>query len=615
MKPSLLALLLAVLPSAQDAAPAPEPAAPPDRATLEARFRERMDGVRLVGRFTDSAAPPGEAPAEESYTIRKVELLPDGRWRFTAEIAFGTRSVPVALDLDVLWAGDTPVITLTDFVVPMLGTYTARVLIHGDAYAGTWGGAGHGGHLFGRIVPLEEDAAAGAAAGEQGAAEAKGTGGEESGGDEAGGGVPEDDGQSWPSFRGPSASGVQEGFATPTRWDVATGENVRWRTPIPGLAHSSPVVWGERIYLTTAVGEGEAELTVGLYGDIAPVEDEGVQRFQVLCVDARDGRVLWTRTAHEGVPRVKRHTKGSHAASTPATDGRHVAAFFGSEGLYLYDAAGELLWKKDLGLLDSGYYLVPAAQWGFASSPVIHGERVLVQCDVQGGGFLAAFDLRTGEELWRVARDEVPTWSTPTVHVSEERSQVIANGYKHIGGYDLATGAELWKLVGGGDIPVPTPVVASGLVIITNAHGPMAPIYALDAMAEGEVGTGEDDPWMLWFQPRRGNYMQTPLVYRDLLYCCADQGVLSCFDPTSGEQHYRERLGGGTTGFTASGVAADGKLYFTSEEGEVHVLAAGPTFTELAVNELGETCMASPAISRGTLFFRGRHHLTAVGLP
>ncbi|MCZ6599069.1 MAG: PQQ-binding-like beta-propeller repeat protein, partial [Planctomycetota bacterium] len=285
----------------------------------------------------------------------------------------------------------------------------------------------------------------------------------------------------WPSFRGPQASGVAEGYPTPVTFDVEAGTNVRWKTPIPGLAHSSPVIWGDHVYLTTAVKTGaeEAELKVGLYGNIFPVQDEGAHELRVLCLDKGSGRILWTRTAFEGVPQVMRHPKGSHAACTPATDGEHVVAFFGSEGLYCYDAEGKQLWKKDLGPLDSGYYLMPKAQWGFASSPVIHEDLVLVQCDVNGDSFVAALKLADGTELWRTPRDDVPTWGSPTVDVREGRSQVIVNGFKHIGGYDLRTGAELWKLEGGGDIPVPTPIVAHDLVFITNAHGTMAPIYAI----------------------------------------------------------------------------------------------------------------------------------------
>jgi outer membrane protein assembly factor BamB len=274
----------------------------------------------------------------------------------------------------------------------------------------------------------------------------------------------------WPSFRGAGGAGVADGGPTVTTWNVETGEHVRWKTPIPGLAHSSPVIAGDRLFVTTAVREGDsAELTVGLYGDIRPVDDEGMHAFKVYCLDRATGAIRWERTAIEAVPKIKRHPKGSHAASSPATDGRFVVAFFGSEGLYCYDVDGDLKWSKDLGVLDSGFYMVPDAQWGFASSPIIHGDMVILQCDVQKDSFLAALKLETGEELWRTPRDEVPTWATPTVDVRPDRKQVICNGWKHIGGYDLETGEALWSLRGGGDIPVPRPVVAHDLVYITPA--------------------------------------------------------------------------------------------------------------------------------------------------
>jgi len=416
----------------------------------------------------------------------------------------------------------------------------------------------------------------------------------------------------WPSFRGPSASGLALGFETVEGFDVEKGENVLWRVEVPGLAHSSPVIWGERIYLTTAVKEGEdPELKVGLYGSVESVEDDLVHEMRVLCLDKADGRVLWDRLAWKGVPAIKRHPKGSHAASTPATDGEHVLAFFGSEGLYCYDRAGELLWKKDFGTLDAGWYVAPGCQWGFGSSPVIHGERVIVQCDVQENSFLAALDLKTGEELWRTPRDEVPTWSTPTVDVREGRSQVLCNGYKHIGGYDLETGKPLWWLEGGGDIPVPTPIVGNDLVYVTNAHGMAAPILAIEATAEGQLELPCDS--VPWYHVRRGNYMQTPLLVGELLFLCADHGVLACYDALTGELFFRERVGAGKTGFTPSIVAADGKLYVTGEDGEVFVARIGKEFEIAGPFYLGEECMATPAISAGVVYWRTCGHLIAVG--
>ncbi|MBX3395036.1 MAG: PQQ-binding-like beta-propeller repeat protein [Phycisphaerae bacterium] len=421
----------------------------------------------------------------------------------------------------------------------------------------------------------------------------------------------------WPQFRGEAARGIADEIPAPIDWNVDDGTRIRWKTPIPGLGYSSPVIWGDRLFITTAVNtkDDRPEVKVGLYGNIESIDEPEEHSFRVLCLDRGTGRILWDQEACRAIPRVKRHRKSSHANSTPATDGTHLLAFFGSEGMYCYNMEGKLLWKKDFGLLDSGYFAVPDAQWGFGSSPVIHDGRVIIQCDVQQNSFLAAFDVRTGAELWRSQRKDVPTWSTPTVYVGEPRSQVVVNGLKHIGGYDLATGKEIWRLRGGGDIPVPTPVVAGELIYITNAHGSMAPIYAIKTGAKGRIklnSTEATHPQVAWWNDRGGNYMQTPIVYRRLLYCCRDNGVLSCFDAVTGETKYRERLVSGT-GFTASGVASAGRLYFTSEEGEVFVVRAGPEFERLAMNNLNEVCMATPAVVDGHLYFRTVGHVIAVG--
>ncbi len=422
----------------------------------------------------------------------------------------------------------------------------------------------------------------------------------------------------WPSFRGFQARGVSEGRPTPAEFDLESGFNVRWRSEIPGLCHSCPIVWGDRVFVTTAVKEGEAELQVGLYGSTTPVPDEGSHHFLVLCLDKKTGELLWERTALEAIPKIKRHPKGSHAASTPATDGEHVVAFFGSEGLYCYDVDGELLWKKDLGRLEASWYMnfnkkQPNDEWGFASSPVIWDGLVIVQCDILNGSFAAAFDVSTGEEVWRVARDEVPTWCTPSVFPHEGRDVLVLNGWKHIGGYDLRTGAEVWKTMGGGDIPVPTPVTGEGLIFLTSAHGMFSPIRAVRVSAKGELPPDPvEDSDLVWKLDKRGNYMQTPLYHAGYLYCCNDAGILACYQASDGKELYRERIGGGTTGFTASGVACGDKLYFTSEEGDVYTVKAGPEFEIVGENALGETCMATPAISDGALFFRARSHLVAI---
>ncbi len=418
----------------------------------------------------------------------------------------------------------------------------------------------------------------------------------------------------WPSFRGNGADGAGNG-APPTNWSVETGENILFKVAVPGLGHSSPVIWGDRLFLTTSIPEGEeASLKVGLYGDIAPVTGEPPQDFDVLAYDKRSGELLWQRTAFSGAPAVKRHTKASHTNSTPATDGEVLVAFFGSEGIHAYDLDGNPLWQRQFGLLDSGYYVVKTAQWGFASSPIVHDGRVFVQVDVQGESFVAALDARTGEDIWRAERDEIPTWSTPAVFPrAGGRRQIVLNGYRHIGGYDFETGEELWRLAGGGDIPVPTPIRAGsdGPILITSAHGRMRPVYAIHPDAEG--GLDPKDDAMLWFHERLGNYMQTPIVVGDLAYFGFDNGVVTVFDWRSGERVAQQRLGRGASGFTASPVAADDRIYWSSEDGDVYVIQAGAELDELAVNELGETLMATPAISDGVIYFRARRHLIAIG--
>lgn len=422
-------------------------------------------------------------------------------------------------------------------------------------------------------------------------------------------------GVDWPSFRGIRGAGVAEGYATPTTWNLPEKQNVRWSIPVPGLGHSSPVIWGNRLCITTAIsGKADAGLRIGLYGDIASVTDDTSHTWKLLCYDKASGKTLVDTTIHSGVPKIKRHTKSTHANSTLATDGTRLVAMLGSEGLYAFDMAGKQLWMKDLGLLDSGFYMAPQAQWEFASSPVIHDGVVIIQADVQKNSFLAAFDLASGKELWRTPRQDVPTWSTPTIHQVGSTTQVLVNGWKHTGAYDFRTGREIWKLTGGGDIPVPTPIVGRGLVFITNAHGPGAPVFAIRETATGDISlpAGQTtNAHVAWSVPRDGAYMISPVLYRDLLYVCKNNGTFNVFNATTGERVHQARLGTGTTPFTASIVAADGKLYFTSEEGDVFVMKAG-TFEILATNPLGAIAMATPAVSEGVLYFRTSTGLIAI---
>ena len=420
----------------------------------------------------------------------------------------------------------------------------------------------------------------------------------------------------WPQFRGHQASGVADGPAPPVSWDVSTEHRIGWKTAIPGLGLACPIVSGDSVFIVTATGaQPEPGLRVGLYGDIAPVADEGVQTWELYCLSWCSGQVRWKRVLHRGVPTIKRHTKSSHANSTPVTDGRHIVVNLGSEGLYCLDLCGNLLWKQNLGALDSGYFRVPAAQWGFGSSPIIYRNMVIVQADVQQDSFLAAFDVCSGCELWRVERQDVPTWSTPAIVEGPDRTELIVNGYRHTGGYDPWTGRELWKITGGGDIPVPTPISAFGLIFLSSAHGSSRPLRAIHTGVTGDITpstTTESTDQIAWSLPRDGIYMQTPLVYGPYLYACRNSGILSCYNARTGERLYRERLGDGSTGFTASPVAADGRLYFTSEMGDVFVVQAGPEFELLATNRMHEVCMATPAISNGMLIVRTKGHVYGI---
>jgi outer membrane protein assembly factor BamB len=418
----------------------------------------------------------------------------------------------------------------------------------------------------------------------------------------------------WPQFRGPAASGVGAG-SPPVTWDGESGKNVLWKTAIPGLGHSSPIIWGDKIFITSAVPEsGESKLKVGLYGDIAPVKGEGAQKFNVYCIDRKSGKILWERTAASGIPKIMRHPKSTHASPTPATDGKRLIVSFGSEGLFAYDLNGKLLWQKDFGILDSGFYMVPDAQWGFASSPVIHDGVVIIQADVQKNSFLGAFDVATGKELWRTERKDVPTFGTPAVLPYTANGakglQVVVNGWHHIGGYDFKTGKELWMLKGGGDIPVPTPVYQDGVIVITNAHGAGRPIFAIKTDASGDITDSKTA--MAWSLKGAGNYMQTPLLDNGMGYFCFDNGVLTVYQLATGEKLYQQRLGAGLSGFSSSPVAVKDRLYITNEDGHTFVLAKGGEYKLLGENELGETVMASPAISGDVLYLRGQKTLFAI---
>ena len=421
---------------------------------------------------------------------------------------------------------------------------------------------------------------------------------------------------SWQSFRGPGASGIAEGMGLPDTWDGAKGTNILWRTPIPGLAHSSPVVWGTRIFVTSAVSsDAKATFRPGLYGDGDASDDRSRQRWTIYALDKPTGKLVWERVAYEGNPIDRRHIKSTYASATPATDGRIVVAAFGSQGLHAYDVNGKFLWKVDLGRMDVGAYDIPTFEWGPASSPIIWNGLVIVQCDTQADSFLIALKAETGETVWKTDRDELPSWGTPTVAMTKQGPVLAANGSNFIRGYDPATGKELWRLGGSSKITAPTPVFDDGLVVIASGRGPERPIFVVRPDARGDLtlaaGTTSSDA-VVWSRTGRGPYMPTPLIYQGVLYVLGNNGVFDAYNLKTGEEIYRQRLAAVGNGFSASPVASDGKIYLANEDGDIIVVAAGREFRQIATNRMGELVMATPALSGGVMYVRTAQSLFAI---
>ena len=422
---------------------------------------------------------------------------------------------------------------------------------------------------------------------------------------------------SWPSFRGPQASGVADRQNLPDVWDGATRRNVLWRTNVPGLAHSSPIVWGERVFLTSAISrDPNASFRPGLYGDGDASTDRSSHRWMVYAFDKRTGTLLWERIAQEGVPREKRHIKSTYASSTPATDGRIVVAWFGSHGVHAYDLNGRFLWKVDLGRLDLGAYDVPSYEWGTASSPIIWNGLVILQCDTQTDSFLLALDTDTGKTVWKTERVEIPSWGTPTVAETSAGPILVTNASNYIRGYDPRNGRELWRLGGSSKITAPTPVFADDLFIVASGRAPERPIFAVRPSARGDLTLPEGKSSggaVAWSWTGRGSYMPTPLVYNGIVYVLANNGVLDAYDVRTGAEIYRQRLPLVGSGYSASPVAADGKLYLSNEDGEMLVITAGRAYHHVATNSMGELLMATPALSDGVMYVRSSASLFAIG--
>ena len=422
---------------------------------------------------------------------------------------------------------------------------------------------------------------------------------------------------SWPSFRGPNATGIAADQDLPDEWNGETGENILWRTAIPGLAHSSPIVWGNRVFVTSAISTDEgATFRPGLYGDGDASTDRSFHRWMVYALDKSTGDILWERAAHEGEPLDKRHVKSTYASSTPATDGRTVVASFGSQGLHAYTVEGAHLWSVDVGRIDLGAYDIPTFEWGPASSPFIWNGIVFVQYDTQQDSFLLALDAASSELMWKADRHELPSWGTPNVYEGAGEPELVTNAANYIRGYDPSSGRELWRLGGSSKITAPTPIFTDDLIVVASGRRPEQPIFVLRPGARGDITleggeTSSDD--VVWSRQRRGPYMPTPLIYDGILYVLGNNGVFDAYDLTSGDEIYRNRVPHLGSGFSGSPVAADGKIYLSNEDGDMVVIAAGREFVHLATNPMGELLMATPAISEGVMYVRSVNSLFAIG--
>ncbi len=418
--------------------------------------------------------------------------------------------------------------------------------------------------------------------------------------------------RNWPGFRG-DGNGISKEKNLPIKWSEDKG--VRWKTPIPGAGHSSPIVWGSRVFVTTAVPDDPNVETFrgGVYiGGDRRNPDKSEYTYRVICLDANQGNVLWSKAVARQSPKTRRHTKNTYASETPVTDGKNVFASFGSTGLFCLDFKGGVIWKRDLGLMRR------RAGWGTASSPVLFANTVIVNCDSDDESYIAAFDKATGAPVWRTERDEGASWGTPFLFDAAGRTTIVTNASRRMRGYDAATGKLLWECAGGSMISVPSPVATQGLVFLSSGHNlfPRRPIIAVRPDASGNItpprGQSQSDG-VAWSNSSGGAYVTSPIAIGKYLYVPSDKGYLTCYEAGTGKTVYEKQKLGERNTISASPTAGDGRIYIQTEDGECYVIKPGPQFEILVVNKLDEIFCASPAVSDGKIFLRGRKHLYCVG--
>jgi outer membrane protein assembly factor BamB len=415
--------------------------------------------------------------------------------------------------------------------------------------------------------------------------------------------------ENWPQFRGAEARGIAEGKGLPDKW--STTENVAWKTDLPGRGWSCPIVWGKRVFVTTVINTGATEAAKkGLYmGGEAKKMPDTPHQWKLMCLDLDSGKVLWDKTAYEGIPAQPIHIKNSYASETPVTDGERVYAYFGNVGLWCYDLDGKEVWSKKLDPHKTRF------GWGTASSPVVHKDRVYIVNDNDEDSYLLALDKKTGNEIWRVKREEKSNWSTPYIWVNEQRTEIITPGSMAVRSYDL-DGKLLWSFKGMSMITIATPYEADGLLYISSGYvmDKRRPLYAIKPGASGDITLPKDDKgqgptsneFIVWSQPQGGPYNPSTMVYEGKLYVLYDRGGFACFNAKDGSIVYDRTQIPDAKDFTVSPWAYNGKIFCMNEDGITYVLRAGDKFEPLHQNKLAEDDMgmATPAIVGDKLLIR-----------
>jgi len=418
--------------------------------------------------------------------------------------------------------------------------------------------------------------------------------------------------ENWPGWRGPGSLGISNDKGIPVKWDLAL--NVKWKAEVPGLGHSSPIIWGNRIFVTTAISSDPKEdYWEKGFPQIQRKPDSADISWKVLCFDRDTGKLLWDRTAVRNTPANARHTKNSYASQTPATDGTYVYAFFGDQGMYCYDFQGKLIWSKNLGAFTM------RSGWGMGTSPVLYKDLVIQTCDQEpGGSFIVALNKKTGSTVWKTDRDEASSWSTPFLYLQGAHPELLVNATRAIRSYDPATGKLIWQCRGPAtSITTPTPTSSHGLIFVSSGfiREEVRPLTAFRPGATGDItlNPGETSSKdIAWRQLTAAPYIPSPIASGDYIFVLLDQGFIACYDARTGKEMFgRTRIDVGAN-FSASPVAVDGKLYLMSEDGDVYVISAGSKYELLAKNAIGEAVMASPAISDGKMFVRTLKHLLCI---